>query len=139
MIILDTNVLSALMRAEPDLAVASWLDRQPAESIWTTAITVFEIRFGLHLLTDSRRRQQLEALFHTVMQDGLNQRILPVDALATQHASVLAATRQKAGRPVDFRDTLIGGIAEARRASLATHNTRHFADLSVPLIDPWAA
>src|SRR5437588_10002984 len=125
------------MRAEPDPAVTAWLDRQPAGSVWTTAVTVFEIRFGLEILPAGRRRQQLEDLFALVLREGIEQRILPFDTAAAHHAASLAARRQQLGRPVDFRDTLIAGIAVARRATIATRNTRHFADLDVPVIDPW--
>lgn len=139
MIVLDTNVLSAMMRAQPDPAVTAWLDRQPAESIWTTTVTVFEIRFGLEILPDSRRRQQLEDLFGLVLQQGLEHRILALDTPAAQQAATLAAKRRQLGRPVDFRDTMIAGIAVARRAAIATRHTRHFADLDVPVLDPWAS
>jgi predicted nucleic acid-binding protein len=135
--VLDTNVLSAAMRAAPDPAVTAWFDRQPSESVWTTAVTVFEIRFGLETLPPGPRRQQLEDLFERALREGLEQRILPLDAAAARHAATLAARRQQSGRPVDFRDTLIAGIALARRAQVATRNTRHFADLDVPVIDPW--
>jgi predicted nucleic acid-binding protein len=137
-IVLDTNVLSAVMRASPDPSVVVWLDRQPAESVWTTAVTVFEIRLGLQLLPDSRLRVQLENAFQRALQDGLQHRILPFDPAAADAAAVLAARRQQLGRPVDLRDTMIAAIAIARRAPVATRNTRHFADLDVPVIDPWA-
>ncbi|MBM2810709.1 MAG: PilT protein [Chloroflexi bacterium] len=139
MIVLDTNVLSALMRAAPDNAVVAWLDGQRPESIWTTTITVFEIRFGIEILPDSRRRKQLQDLFEQVLREGLEQRILAFDAQAARDAATLAASRQKKGRAIDFRDTMIAGIVLAQRASIATRNTRHFADLEVPVIDPWVS
>jgi toxin FitB len=139
MIILDTNVLSALMRKEPERAVVAWLDRQPAQSIWITSVTLFEVRFGLALLPTGRRRQMLEAAFTRLLQEDLENRVLDFDSAAAIEAATLAADRQKAGRPVDIRDTQIAGIALARRATLATRNVRHFADLKVPLADPWLA
>lgn len=138
MIILDTNVLSALMRKAPELAVVSWLDRQPAESIWITSITLFETRFGLALLPAGKRRQTLEAAFAQLLKDDLENRVLDFDSAAAAEAAAIAAARQKAGRPGDMRDTQIAGIALSRRASLATRNVRHFADLKVPIVDPWA-
>jgi toxin FitB len=138
MIILDTNVLSALMRTAPDAAVAGWLDLQPAESIWITSITLFEARFGLALLPKGKRRQTLEAAFARLIEDDLENRVLDFDSAAAIEASALAAQRQKTGRAMDIRDTQIAGIALARRAVLATRNVRHFADLKVPVIDPWA-
>ena len=137
MIILDTNVLSALMRTEPDRPVVVWLDRQPAESVWITSITVFEARLGLALLPRGRRRQTLETAFAHLLEEDLEKRVLDFDAAAAGAAATIAAERQKAGRPADLRDTQIAGIALARHATLATRNVRHFADLTVPIVDPW--
>lgn len=138
MIILDTNVLSALMRTTPETTVVAWLDRQPAESIWITSITLFEARLGLALLPKGKRRQTLEAAFSRLLEDDLENRVLDFDAAAATEAAALAADRQKAGRPVDIRDTQIAGIALARHAVVATRNVRHFSDLKVPVVDPWA-
>ena len=137
MIILDTNVLSALMRKPPEAPVVAWLDRQPAESVWITSVTLLEARLGLALLPTGRRRQMLEAAFARLLKEDLENRVLDFDGAAATEAASLAAGRQKAGRPVDMRDTQIAGIALARRAMLATRNLRHFADLKVPLVDPW--
>ncbi len=137
MIILDTNVLSALMRVAPELAVVRWLDDQPAESIWITSITLFEARLGLALLPRGKRRRTLESAFEKILEEDLENRVLDFDSAAATEAASLAAARQRAGRPVDMRDTQIAGIALARRAALATRNVRHFEDLSVAVIDPW--
>src|SRR5580765_4568975 len=139
MIILDTNVLSALMRRIPEAPVVAWLDRQPTESVWITSITLFEARLGLALLPTGRRRQTLEAAFAQLLKEDLENRVLDFDSAAATEAASLAAERQKAGHPVDMRDTQIAGIALARRASLATRNVRHFEDLKVPVVDPWKA
>lgn len=137
MIILDTNVLSALMRDEPDQRVVEWLDAQAAASTWTTSVTVFEIRFGLALLPEGRRRRGLEQAFDGLLAEDLGGRILSYDAAAAAQAATLAASRQRAGIIVDIRDTQIAGIALARRASIATRNLRHFLGLTVPVISPW--
>ena len=137
MIVLDTNVLSALMRTMPDEAVVRWLDRQPADSVWVTSITVFEARFGLALLPQGRRRVGLERSFEKVLSEDLANRVLDFDSAAATAAVRLAADRQRAGRVADFRDTLIAGVALARRATLATRNTGHFQGLDVPVVDPW--
>lgn len=139
MIILDTNVLSALMRLEPDTAVVGWLDGQVAESIWITSITLFEARFGLALLPDGVRRQQLTARFDDLLASDLENRVLLFDQPAARQAADLAARRQRAGRPVDIRDTFIAGIALARKARIATRNIRHFDDLPSAVINPWDA
>ena len=137
MIILDTNVLSALMQRAPDAAVVGWLDRQAAESIWITSVTLFEARLGLALLPNGKRRASLVASFSRVLEQDLENRVLDFDAGAAVEAAELAARRRRAGRPVDIRDTQIAGIALARHAALATRNARHFADLEVSVIDPW--
>lgn len=135
MIVLDTNVLSALMRGERH--VVDWMDRQAAESVWTTSVTLFEARVGLALLPRGRRRSALEASFARVIDEDLEGRVLDFDSAAASEAAPLAAKRQKVGRPVEIRDTLIAGIALARRGTVATRNVRHFADLKVPVVDPW--
>ncbi len=137
MIALDTNVLSALMRAEPDATVVEWLDGQPAESIWTTAVTVFEIRTGIDLLAPSQRRQGLESAFERLLAEDLDGRVLSFDTAAADAAGTLAARQQRAGGSVEVRDAQIAGIALARRATLATHNIRHFTNLGLRLVDPW--
>jgi predicted nucleic acid-binding protein len=136
-IVLDTNVLSALMRTKPEAVVVEWLDRQPADSVWLTSITVFEARFGLALLPKGRRRSGLERAFDRLLTEDLSSRVLAFDEMAAVTAAQLAADRQRAGRIVDLRDTLIAGIAQARRATIATRNTRHFEGLDVPVVDPW--
>jgi toxin FitB len=138
-ILLDTNVLSALMRREADPAVKTWLDDQPAESIWTTTITVIEVRTGIELLEQGRRRRQLEQAFAELLAEDLAGRVQSFDQTAALAAASIAAARQRVGRPVEIRDVQIAGIATARRATLATRNTRHFADLDVELVDPWSA
>lgn len=137
MIILDTNVLSALMRVVPEAPVVTWLDAQPTTSVWLTSITVFETRLGLALLPAGRRRSGLEESFERLLSEDFEHRILPFDAEAAAQAAVIGAARQRAGRPVDMRDTQIAGIAVARRALLATRNLRHFEGLSTPVVSPW--
>ena len=139
MIILDTNVLSALMRKVPEAPVVAWLDRQPAESVWITSITLFEARLGLALLPSGRRRQALEVAFSRLLNEDLENRVLDFDTAAATEAASLAAARRKKGRPVDMRDTQIAGITLARRGMLATRNVRHFEDLEISIIDPWTA
>lgn len=136
MIILDTNVLSALMQTTPDAKLIAWLDRQPADALWVTSVTVFEARFGLGSLTTGRRRS-LELAFEKLLEKDLEHRVLDFDRTAAESAAALAAQRRRAGRPIDIRDTLIAGITVARRATLATRNLRHFRDLNVPVVDPW--
>ena len=126
------------MRDQPDATVADWLDLQPAESIWITSITLFEARLGLALLPKGRKRQALEGAFQRLLEEDLGGRVLDFDSTAAVEAAHLAAQRQKTGRSIDIRDTQIAGIALARRAALATRNIKHFQDLDVQVINPWA-
>jgi toxin FitB len=137
MIILDTNVLSALMSRIPDGQVIDWLDEQPRTSIWTSSVTILEIRFGLQTMPVGRRRTVLMRAFETVLADKIGHRIAPFDTAAAQQAGDLMAGRYKKGRPGELRDTMIAGIVLACHATLATRSTSHFEDLSVPVINPW--
>jgi predicted nucleic acid-binding protein len=138
MIVLDTNVLSAIMRQEPDTKVVAWLDQQSRTSVWTTSITVLEIRFGLQIMATGKRRSALLQSFESLV-DKMGHRIAPFDNDAAIEAANLMASRQIKGRPVELRDTMIAGIVLARHATLATRNLVHFEDLSIPLVNPWGA
>jgi len=137
-ILLDTDVVSALMQSSPDPAIVGWLDRQPPESVWTTAVTVFEVRFGLELLATGRRRRQLEEAFAKALAEDFEGRVLPFDQAAAQAAGAMAAARRRAGRTIEIRDLQIAGIAAARKATLATRNVRHFEGFGLAVVDPWA-
>ena len=139
MMILDTNVLSALMQREPDVTVVGWLDGQSADTVWITSVTLFEARYGLQLLADGQRKALLVERLDELVQLDLEHRIAVFDVRAAQQATHLAAERKARGRPVDMRDTFIAGIAIARGATLATRNTKHFEDLPIPVVNPWAA
>ena len=138
MIILDSNVVSELMRPRPEREVIAWLDRQPRSSIWTTSVTVFEIRFGLQIMPGGRRRDLYTQGFHNLLE-GIENRVAPFDIEAAQHASDLMASRKIRGRPRESRDTMIAGIVLAHHAILATRNIRDFDDISATLVDPWNA
>jgi predicted nucleic acid-binding protein len=137
MIVLDTNVLSAAMHFEAP--VVAWLDRQPRTSVWTTAISMLEIRYGLLSMLTGRRRVERETAFARLLEDKLERRVLPFDLDAAEQSAALMEARRRAGRPGETRDTMIAGIALAQRATLATRNIRHFEDLTVPVVDPWHA
>ena len=138
MIVLDTNILSALMRQSPDAKVVAWLDKQPRTSVWTSSVTILEIRFGLQIMTDGKRRSLLLQTFETVLEK-MGHRIATFDDGAAMQAADLMALRQRKGRPVELRDTMIAGIVIARHATLATRNMIHFEDLPVPVVNPWLA
>ncbi len=137
MILLDTNVISAVMRQAPDPQVITWLDRQPRSSLWTTSITILEIKFGLQIMAAGRKRSLTMTLFERLLNEQIQERVVSFDTAAAQYAADVMAVRQKTGHPVDLRDTMIAGIALATGATLATRNTKHFADVDLPLINPW--
>lgn len=139
MILLDTNVVAELMRDAPDEAVLRWLDSCAAEDVWIPAVCVMELRHGVALLPPGRRRDALAATLDAVLAEELGGRIAPFDRAAAEAAGTLMAQRRQQGRPVDLADTMIAGTALAHRGTLATRNLRHFADLAVPVVNPFAA
>jgi predicted nucleic acid-binding protein len=117
----------------------SWLDLQPPESMWTTSISVYELRFGVELLALGRRRQLLEEALTKALEEDFDGRVIPFDVAAAQAAGRIGAARRQLGRTIEIRDVQIAGIAMARKAKLATRNIRHFEGLGLELIDPWGA
>ena len=138
MIILDTNVLSALMSSEPDRDVVAWLDQQAPESVWTTSITVFEIRLGLALMDAGARQLRLTAAFEALLAEDLTGKVLNFDSVAAARTAILIADLRRTGRSIEIRDGMICGIALARRAGIATRNVRHFEPTPASIINPWA-
>jgi predicted nucleic acid-binding protein len=138
MILLDTNVISALMRDQPDPSVVAWLDRQPRVSIWTTSINIFELRFGLRIMPFGKRQALMASDLQRLKESILSNRVASFDYAAAEETATLMASRKKAGRPVDLRDSMIAGITLSLHATLATRNLRHFEDLTCPVVDPWS-
>jgi toxin FitB len=137
-IILDTTVLSALMRQTPDPHALAWLDQQPGTSIWTTSVTILEIRYALQIMATGKRHSLLLQAFEAML-DKMGRRIASFDSAAANQAAEFMAARHRKGRPGDLRDTMIAGIVIAHHATLATRNTGHFEDLTVSVINPWAS
>lgn len=137
MILLDTNVISAVMQKRPDEAVVRWLDQQSLQDLWLPSVVVFELRYGVAILPDSRRRSSLEQGLDALLEQVIRERIAPLDGPAARMAAGLAADRRARGRTVELRDTLIAGMALAQGARLATRNTRHFDDTTIALINPF--
>lgn len=137
MILLDTNVLSALMDVVPDESVVKWLDQQARDSIWISSVTLMEIRSGLLAMPPSHKRVALTRALGMLLEEKIQGRVAPFDIPAADHAAELMARRKQTGRPGEIRDTMIAGIVLASRATLATRNMSHFADLSVPVVNPW--
>lgn len=137
MIILDTNVISTLMLSPADPRLLAFVDALPRHEVWTTAVTLHEIMYGIEVLSPSRRRDRLERTFAELERRVLSGRILALDDAAALASARLEAQRFLSGTNIDIRDTMIAGIALAHGASVATRNVRHFADVGVPIIDPW--
>ncbi len=137
MIILDTNVLSALMYREETKLIRDWLNRQRIQDIWFTAISFYEIDFGIQLAPEGKRKVQLAEIFQSLIRERLSNRILPYDTAAARATAELAARRQRAGLSKDLPDTMIAGIVIAKRATLATRNISDFSDLPGPVVNPW--
>lgn len=138
MIVLDTNVVSELLRPRPDGAVEAWLADQPPASIFTTTITEAEILYGLRLLPDGKRKQELLAAIEPIFAEDFAGRVLPFDEDAADAYATLAVARRLAGRPISQFDAQIGSIAASRGAAIATRNVSDFADIGVAVINPWA-
>lgn len=137
--ILDTNVVSALMHEPAHETVLEWLDRQPRISIWTTAITLLELRYGIEASAPSRRRARLFSSLERLVADKIEHRVAAFDAASANSAALLMAERRRSGRVGELRDTMIAGIVIANYATLATRNVRHFEDAPITIVDPWTA
>lgn len=137
MIVVDTNVVSELMRPAPAVAVLDWLEAASERDLYTTSITVAEVRYGLERLPRGRRRNVLTRVADDVFE-AFEDRVLPFDARAAAHYATLVAARERDGRPIDGFDAQIASICRAHRASLATRNTRDFNGTGIATLDPWA-
>jgi len=139
MILLDTNILSELMRPVPEVAVERWLADQPAASVFISAITEAELRYGLALLPNGKRRSSLTAVMQDMLAEDFSGRILPFDSAAAVDFAEIAADRRQTGRPISQADAQIAAIARSRGAALATRNVADFEGCGVEVINPWNA
>ena len=137
MIILDTNVLSELMRPTPSPRVVAWVAKQPAAELFTTSITEAEIFFGLELLTKGKRREGLLAAAEAMFAEDLAGRVFEFDSDAARAFSKIAAHRRALGRPISHADAQIAAITQVRGARLATRNVADFEDCGLDATDPW--
>ena len=137
MILLDTNVLSELIRPEPDEGVTRWLDSQDAAAVTTTAITAAELLYGVARLPTGRRKERLGEAIRGLIEEDFDGRVEPFDATAAGHYAALVSDRETAGRPISIADAQIAAICRKLGATLATRNTGDFEDTGVELLDPW--
>lgn len=137
MILLDTNVLSELMKAAPDQAVLAFVNGVPGMALFTSAITQAEILYGIALLPEGKRRDALLAAARTALDNHFRGRVLPFDGDAAEAFAAIAAARRQAGRPLSQADAQIAAIAKSRGAALATRNVSDFDGCGVSVINPW--
>lgn len=137
MIVLDTNVVSELMRAEPDARVVSWLDHRPSDELWLTSVVALELWYGVARLPDGQRKRQITRSLASVIEEDLAGRVLPFDLEAATLFARLAVERERAGHPLPLADGQIASVCRVYDACLATRNTHHFEGLGLTLINPW--
>lgn len=139
MIVLDTNVISELMRAEPHPAVSAWVAAQPRALLYTTHINQAEILYGIAALPEGRRRTALTAAAEAMFAEDFAGRILPFEGSAAARYADIVVARRRAGNPIEGFGALIAATALAKAASVATRDTGGFAGCGLTLIDPWTA
>lgn len=137
MTIIDTNVISEMMRPEPDLRVAAWTRLQPYGELFTTSVCEGELRYGIAILPAGKRRRHLTSIVDEFFTAAFAGRILAFDRAAAAAFSEIGAQRRKAGNPIGSLDCQIAAIARTHGATLATRDTRDFQDCGVPLVNPW--
>lgn len=138
MILLDTNVVSELMKSAPEPAVMIWINALPSATVFLSAVTQAEILYGVALVP-GKRRDGLARAARTAFETYFRGRILPFDTEAAQAFAALAAGRRQAGRPISQADAQIAAIARSRGAALATRNVPDFEGCGVEIVDPWGA
>ena len=139
MILLDTNVLSELKRPAPEKGVEQWLADQPDASVFISAITEAELRYGVALLPGGKRQSALAKVIEDMLGEDFTGRILPFDSAAAVAFAEIAATRRQAGRPIAQADAQIAAIARSRGAALATRNVPDFDECGIDVVNPWTA
>src|SRR5690242_7348867 len=120
MIVLDTNVISEMMKSAPSSAVITWIDKQEATQLFTTTITIAEIAYGIRALSESRRRRSLENAFNAVIDEGFAQRVLTFDETAAHNYGKIMSHRKEIGRPMSILDGQIAAIALTHKKTIAT-------------------
>jgi predicted nucleic acid-binding protein len=135
--LLDTSVLSELLRSAPEPVVLAWFSVQPAESLFVSAVTQAEMMLGARLLPAGKRRTALEASVAAMFEEDFAGRILPFDSAAVSDYVEIANTRRAAGRPISQFDAQIAAIARHHAVKLATRNLQDFDTCGITLVNPW--
>lgn len=139
MFVLDTSVLSEMMRDRPEPAVRRWMDRQARRTLFTTAVSEAEVRFGIARLPSGKRRDQLARAADRAFRELIGSRVLPFDSEAARAFSRIAAGRFRTGNPIATADGQIAAIACCRGALVATRDGDGFANCGVEVLNPWMA
>lgn len=137
MIVLDTNVISELIRPRPHAGVAAWVAAQPRHNLYTTSITRAELLYGIAAMPEGKRRETLSMLVDAMFAEDFVGRVLPFDGAAALHYARIVTSRSKAGRPIEGFDALIAATAAKAGASIATRDVGGFSDCGLTVIDPW--
>ena len=137
MIVLDTNVVSELMRVEPAAVVVDWVDRQPASDVYLTAVTLAELLYGIARLPDGRRKTTLAELLDAMVAEDFEHRVVAFDETAAAHYADIVVRRERGGRPISAADAQIAAICRSHDGVIATRNTSDFTDTGIPIVDPW--
>jgi predicted nucleic acid-binding protein len=137
MIILDTNVLSELMRPKPSANVLRWIEKQPEMEVFTTSITEAEIFYGIEILPQGKRRDLLTAVADAVFAEDFSGRVFGFDSEAARFFSKIMSSRRASGRPISQSDAQIAAIAKVARAKLATRDVQDFEQCGIDLVNPW--
>ena len=137
-VLLDTNVVSELLRPSPNPAVEGWVAGRQAADLYFSAVGEAELRYGVAVLSTGRRRDALALAIEAILREDFEDRVLPFDSGAAREYADIAASRRAAGRPVAPADCQIAAIARSRDLTIATRNVRHFADMEIELVDPCA-
>ena len=135
--LLDTNVVSELLRPSPNPTVEGWVAGRQAADLHFSAVGEAELRYGVAVLPAGRRRVALALAIEAILREDFEDRILPFDSAAAREYADIAASRRAAGRPVAPADCQIAAIARSRDLTIATRNVRDFADMEIELVDPW--
>jgi predicted nucleic acid-binding protein len=137
MIIVDTNIVTEVMKDSPTQAVVSWLNDQETSTLFLTSITIGEVRYGLRIMPQGRRRLRLEQGFERILAEAFAGRILPFDEEAARHYGDVMGRRKEIGRPVGVLDGQIASIARANGCAVATRNVKHFVECGIEIINPF--
>jgi predicted nucleic acid-binding protein len=139
MVLLDTNVISELMRANPAQEVLDWFGLQDATGLFISVVTEAELRTGVAILPEGQRRDRLQAALDGMVAEDFADRVLPFDSPAARTYAEIASMRRTAGRPITEADCQIAAIAKAAGAPVATRNVKDFDRCGVDVINPWDA